>query len=267
MKPYFSLLRVRFLNGLQYRLAAFSGMTTQVAWGLMLVFIYSAFFGDAAVSDGFTFKQLVTFVWLQQAALTLIFIYDYDGELLEMITTGGIGYELCRPVNIYYVWYAKLVSKRTATACLRFFPVIIVAFLIPYPFRLSLPYSPLAFCLFVVTLFIGLLLVVSINMMVYISNFKTLSPGGSIAFISIIGEFFGGQTIPIPLMPGWLQEVSAFLPFRWVADLPFRVYSGHIGTKEALTGLAMQLIWLTILISAGMLIMRRVARLSMVQGG
>jgi ABC-2 type transport system permease protein len=57
------------------------------------------------------------------------------------------------------------------------------------------------------------------------------------------------------------------MPFRWTADLPLRVYSGHIGTQEALFGVAMQIFWIAILVTAGTLIMKRVTRLSIVQGG
>lgn len=267
MKPYFSLLRVRFLNGLQYRAAAFGGLATQFFWGLMLIFIYSAFYGDAAYSNGFSFNDLVTYVWLQQAFLAFIFLYDWDSELFDMITTGGISYELCRPINLYQIWYVKLFSKRLASGLLRFSPTLIVGFLLPYPYNLSLPYSLLAFLLFIVTLFLGLLLLVSISMMIYISVFKTMHPAGSMMIFGIVGEFFAGMTIPIPLMPLWLQDITSYMPFRYTADLPLRVYSGHIGTQEALAGIAMQVLWIVILVTAGVLIMKRVTRLSIIQGG
>ena len=267
MRPYLSLLRVRFLNGLQYRAAAFGGLMTQFFWGIMLIFIYRAFFGDVAYSNGFSFRDLVTYVWLQQAFLVFIFLYDWDVELLDMITTGSISYELCRPINIYQVWYVKLISKRLAGGLLRFSPVLIVGFLLPYPYNLSLPQSPLSLLLFVVTLILGLVLLVSISMMIYISIFKTMHPEGSVLAFAFVGEFFAGMTIPIPLMPLWLQNVTLYMPFRWTADLPLRVYSGHIGTQEALVGIAMQIGWILILVTAGVLIMKRVTRLSVVQGG
>ena len=267
MKPYFSLFRVRLLNGLQYRAAALGGLCTQFFWGIMLVFIYAAFYSGAVESGGFSYKDLVTFVWLQQAFLSLVFIYDWDSELLDMIITGGISYELCRPINLYQVWYVKLLSKRVARASLRFLPVVVFAFLLPYPYNLSMPQSPISFCLFVVTLFLGMLLVVAISMLIYISIFKTMSPVGSIGIFGIIGEFFAGMTIPIPLMPPWLQRVCMMLPFRYTSDLPFRVYSGSIATNEALMGIALQMIWIVVLILTGAFIMRKVIRLSVVQGG
>ena len=39
MKKYISVLRIRFLNGLQYRAAALGGLATQFAWGGMLVLL------------------------------------------------------------------------------------------------------------------------------------------------------------------------------------------------------------------------------------
>jgi ABC-2 type transport system permease protein len=267
MMPYIALLRVRLINGLQYRAAAVGGLITQFFWGLMLIFIYRAFFGDALQSGGFTFSELVSFVWLQQAFLAFLMLYDWDSELLDTIVSGDISYELCRPINIYRVWYVKLFSKRLASGLLRFSPVVLVAFFLPAPFNLSLPYSPLALLLFIVTLIMGLILLVSISMLVYVSIFKTMSPVGSVGVITVVGEFFAGMTIPIPLMPQWLQTVTMFLPFRWTADLPLRVYSGHIGTLEALQGLAMQAFWIVVLFFIGSKIMKSVTRLSVISGG
>ena len=267
MKAYISLLRVRFLNGMQYRAAALGGISTQFFWGIMLIFIYGAFYGDADIAGGFLFKDLVTYIWLGQAFLAFQMLYDWDGELLDMITSGGISYELCRPVDLYYVWYIKLLSKRLARGTLRFAPIIIIAFLMPYPYNLSLPQSPVSFVLFIVTLFFGLFLLVAVSMLVYISVFKTMSPTGSVMAFGLIGEFFSGHTIPIPLMPEWLQRICMFLPFRWTVDLPLRVYSGNIGVREAITGVAVQSVWIAALTLTGWLMMKQITRLSAVQGG
>jgi len=233
----------------------------------MLVFIFKAFYGDADSAGGFLYKDLVSYVWLQQAFLSFQMLYDWDGELLDMITTGGISYELCRPVKLYQVWYVKLLSKRLARGVLRFAPIIIIAFLLPHPYNLSLPQSPISFLLFLVTLFFGLFLLVAISMLIYISVFKTMSPIGSMTVFGLIGEFFSGHTIPIPLMPVWLQEICMLMPFRWSVDFPLRVYSGSIGTSEAVTGIAVQSFWIIVLVLVGAFIMKRITRLSVVQGG
>ena len=267
VKPYLSMLRVRYLNGLQYRAAALGGLATQFFWGLMLIFIYKAFYGDAGVSGGFSFKDLISFVWLQQAFLTFIFLYDWDYEMFNLILSGDVCYELCRPVNLYQLWYTRQLSKRLASGSLRFAPVVALGFLMPYPYNLSLPASFASFFLFVITLFLGLALLVAVSMLAFISIFKTMSPIGSMTLFGLLGEFFAGMTIPIPLMPPWLQRVCSYMPFRYMSDLPLRVYSGSIGVSEALLGMGAQVLWLVALVFVGSRLMKRVTRLSVVQGG
>ena len=114
---------------------------------------------------------------------------------------------------------------------------------------------------------LGVLLLVAISMIIYISVFKTMSPVGSMAFIGIVGEFFSGMTIPIPLMPEWLQKACYIMPFRWTADLPLRIYSGNIGTNEAIISISVQFIWIAVLAGAGSTAMRRITRRIAVQGG
>ena len=267
MKVYLSLLRVRFLNGLQYRAAAIGGLITQFFWGIMLVFIYRAFYDNASYPADFPYRELVTYVWLQQAFLSFIFLYDWDNELLDMIMTGNVSYELCRPLDLYRVWYVKLLSKRLAGGSLRFSPVIILGFIMPYPYNLSLPAGISSFILFIVTLLLGLMLLVTISMLIYISVFKTMSPIGSVGIFTIVGEFFSGMTIPLPFMPPLLQKICIFLPFRWTADFPLRVYAGNISISQALVGIAVQIVWIVVLFSLGSVFMKRITRLTTVQGG
>ena len=83
----------------------------------------------------------------------------------------------------------------------------------------------------------------------------------------VIGEFFAGKIIPIPLMPAWLQTVASALPFRWTADFPFRVYSGHIPADEALLGLFAQSGWLIVIVWLGKVALGKALRRVVIQGG
>jgi ABC-2 type transport system permease protein len=267
MKPYISALRVRFLNGLQYRAAALGGLATQLFWGLMSIFVYEAFYKSGGQPQTLNYSQLVTYIWLQQAFLAIIMLYDWDSELFDMIMSGDISYELCRPCNLYWLWYVKLFSRRLSSAALRFSPIITIAFIMPKPYKLSLPHSLGSFLLFVVSMLLGVVLLVAISMIIYISVFKTMSPVGSMSFIGIIGEFFSGSTIPIPLMPQWVQKICYIMPFRWTADLPLRIYSGSIGINEAAVSILVQLIWISVLVGIGTKVMQQITRRVVVQGG
>jgi ABC-2 type transport system permease protein len=267
MNAYISVWKLRFINGLQYRAAALAGMATQLFFGLIFIMIFVAFYSQSTVQPPISLKDLVAYVWLQQIFLAFIMLWFRDNEIFQLITSGNIAYELCRPCGIYPFWYAKLLAQRISSAILRCFPILIVVFVLPQPYRMSLPPSLAALVLFIVTLVLGLLVIVAISMLIYISVFWTMSPTGSILMIGVAGEFFAGMVIPVPLMPIWLQKVAYLLPFRWTADFPFRVYSGQIGQFEALWGVLVQLLWLVILIGVGIWSLRKALRQVVIQGG
>jgi ABC-2 type transport system permease protein len=267
MRAYISVFKLRLVNGLQYRTAALAGIATQFFWGFIIIMVFEAFYSGAAAPPPISLKQLITYVWLQQALLAFVMLWFRDNELFQLITTGNIAYELCRPSGIYGLWYAKLLAQRLASALLRSMPILAVAFFLPEPYRMPLPADLTALLLFIAALLLGLLMVVSLSMLMYISVFITLSPAGSLLMFGVFGEFLAGMVIPVPLMPQWLQSIVYVLPFRWSADFPFRVYSGHIPKEEALIGIAIQLIWLAVLVGIGRKAMASALRKIVVQGG
>lgn len=111
MKPAFQYFKQCFMSGVQYRVAALAGIATQFFWGLMYLMIYLAFYQNKQSPNHFTYDQLVDYIWLQQAFLALIMAWFRDNEIGSLITSGNLAYELCRPVALYYFWYAKLVAK------------------------------------------------------------------------------------------------------------------------------------------------------------
>ncbi|WP_248924603.1 ABC transporter permease [Paenibacillus hamazuiensis] len=267
MSAYISVLKLRFINGLQYRSAALAGVLTQLFFGFIFIMIFVAFYSQSAAQPPITLKELVAYIWLQQIFLAFIALWYRDGEIFSLITSGNIAYELCRPCGIYRFWFAKLLAQRFSSAILRCFPILLVVLILPEPYRLSPPPSPAAFGLFISALLLGLLVNVAISMLIYISVFWTMSPTGSTLMIAVTGEFFSGMILPIPLMPTWLQNIAYALPFRWTADFPFRVYSGQIPQAEAMWGILAQLLWLAVMAGIGAWSLRRALRQVVVQGG
>ncbi|WP_243299044.1 ABC transporter permease [Bacillus litorisediminis] len=267
MNVYYSVLKLRLMIGLQYRAAALAGVATQFFWGFMYIMIFEAFYENAIVSPPMSLKEIITYIWLQQSLLAFIALWFRDQELFQLITSGNIAYELCRPSDLYTFWYAKLLAQRLSSAFLRCFPILIVAFLLPWPYNMTFPPSLTSGLLFVLSVTFGLLLLVAISMIIYISVFITMSPIGSLLVFGVAGEFFAGLIIPLPLMPDWLQSIAYALPFHFTADFPFRVYSGHIPQDEAIQGIMFQLIWLLVLLIFGRMAMRHVLKRVVVQGG
>jgi ABC-2 type transport system permease protein len=111
------------------------------------------------------------------------------------------------------------------------------------------------------------LLATALSLFGCLITFKSLSPYAGRLFLGAIGEFLMGALIPIPFMPPPMRRILGVLPFRYTADFPFRVWSGNIAGAGAWAGLAVQVLWLAVLIGLGAWGFRAALRRVVVQGG
>ena len=266
MKLYLNYFKLRIETFLQYRSAAIAGLTTQFFWGLMMIFIYMALYQNAD-NVSMNLEQVIAYTWLHQAFYAFLAVRVMDSEIRDSIRSGNVAYEIIRPYNLYYWWYIKCVAKRIASGMLRVMPVIIVALLLPAPYGLPLPATFANFILFIISLFLGVLVVVGISMLVHTLGFYTYNEAGISSMLNSVMEFLAGELVPVALLPMFIQKGTYYLPFRLVCDLPFRLYVGNLSLADGVFGMCIQFIWIVIFIILGNIIMKINIKKVIVQGG
>jgi ABC-2 type transport system permease protein len=130
-----------------------------------------------------------------------------------------------------------------------------------------LPVSFVSFLLFLVALLIGALLTSAISMIIVFLTFKTLSARGTVTICNTICGVLGGLYIPLVFMPKGVQNILNYLPFRFVMDLPARIYIGNIAPLEALMFIGIAIAWLVVLILIGKLLISKAGKNAVIQGG
>ena len=267
MKKYLSFFKIRFAAGLQYRAAAWAGVSTQFAWGFLTILMFKAFYESSPDAFPMEFSKLSGYIWLQQAFLGMFMAWFFDNDLIVSVESGSVAYELCRPTNLYAMWYTKNVAVRLSRTVLRCLPILIVAALLPSPYGLPAPAGVVPFVLFLVSMILGTAVLVSFSMLIYVSMFYTVSSIGVRALAVSTVEFFSGALIPIPFFPEGMQKVLYLLPFASTQSTPFLIYVGHISASDALSAIALQAFWFIVLTAAGAFWMSRSLRRVVVQGG
>jgi ABC-2 type transport system permease protein len=258
---------MRFIAGLQYRAAALAGIATQFAWGIMGILMFRAFYEVNSDAFPMSFESLSTYIWLQQAFLALFMTWFLENDIFRTITEGGIAYELCRPFDIYDMWFCRSMASRLSKAVLRCMPILIFAAFLPAPYGIGLPISARAGFWFIITSFLGFLVVVAFCMLVYITTFFTYSPVGiRLVAVSLV-EFLAGGVIPLPFLPEKLRRVVELLPFASMGNVPLRIYSGDINGIDIYSRVGLQLFWVLVLIWLGKRITAVALKRVVVQGG
>lgn len=267
MKKYLSFFRLRFTLGLQYRAAALAGCVTQFFWGFMEILMFDAFYRADTAAFPMSFSATASYIWLQQAFLAFFSAWMLENEIFDLILGGNIAYELCRPVDLYNMWFSRSAANRLSRAVLRCFPILVVAVFIPQPYGIAAPESALHFVLFLITLFLGLAVTVAYCMLVYVLTFFTVSPQGlRVVFVSMV-EFFAGAIIPLPFFPEKLQRVMELLPFAAMQNIALRIYSGSMSAEQMKKAVVLQVFWLAVLMAVGRFLCRLAVRQVTVQGG
>ena len=266
-KKYFSFFRLQFNMELQYRVAAVSGVVTQILWGFMECLAFRAFQESDFSAYPMAFSATVSYIWLREAFLAAFTTWNADGEIFDSIMNGGIAYELCRPVSVYNMWFSKTAAGRIARAGLRCIPLLAIAFILPRPFRLMLPAGPQHFILFAITLLLGLGVTVAFCMFTYILAFFTISPQGLRMIFTSMVDFLSGAIMPLPFMPERVRKIVELLPFAGMFDVPLRIYSGDLAGADMLRGIGLQCFWLIVLVVCGKALCRTAERRIVVQGG
>jgi ABC-2 type transport system permease protein len=264
---YWCFFKIRFTTSLQYRAAALAGIVTQFAWGSLLILLFRAFYESNPAAFPLPFASLTSYIWLQQAFLTLLAPWAYNTEIMDSIQNGTIAYELCRPTDLYTMWFVKNTAERCAKVCLRGLPILIVAGFLPAPYGFSLPSGGINFFLFILSLLLGHMVVVALNMLLFITAFYTTSTQGSRILFNNVAEFLFGGVVPLPFFPPAVLAVLNFLPFSAIQNTPFLLYTGYYPAGSAVKNMCIQIFWIVILITAGHRWLKKSFRKITVMGG
>ncbi len=267
MKKYMSFFRLRFAMGLQYRTAAWAGIVTQFAWGSMEILMFHAFYRANPSAFPMSFPATASYIWFQQAFLALFASWMLENEIFDSIMDGSVAYELCRPMNIYHMWFFRSMAYRLSRAVLRCMPILLVAMILPDPLRLVLPKSPGIFLAFLITMILAALVTAAFSCLIYILTYFTVSTQGFKLLLTSLMELLTGAIIPIAFLPDGMKRVLEFLPFSSMQNVPLRIYSGDLAGAAAWRAGCLQFFWLAALILLGNGLCRLAVRRVTLQGG
>ena len=263
MNAYYAIFRLRRRLETQYRGAALGGIICQMFFGLVLIALYRALYTGKPQS--IPFAHVVTYVWINQAFFRMIL--SSDPELMDKIRTGGIAYDMCRPVSLYGFYYARIMAQKIMGTFLRGAPMIVIAALLPEGWGISLPAALPGFLWAAAAMLLGLLCVCAMENITMGFTMRTLDSRGMQAMLNLLMMLLTGNVLPLTLYPDSWQPVITALPYAQMLDAPIRLYTGEYVPAQAPEILLLQAGWSLALILAGILFWQRNQRRLVFQGG
>ncbi len=263
MRAYLSAFRMRLKLELQYRGAVLGGVICQMFFGLVLIAIYRAMYSGKPQS--MPMSAIASYVWLQQAFFRMLLASDPD--LQDKIRTGGIAYDLCRPVSLYGFYYVRIIAQKMTGSFLRAVPMLVFALLLPEGWGLALPASLPGFILALAGLALGLLCVGAMENIAMGFTMRTLDSRGMQGMLGLLMMILAGNILPLTLFPGSWQKVITLLPYAQMLDAPIRLYTGETPAAAAPRVFLIQAAWTLALTALGALFWQRNQKRIVIQGG
>lgn len=266
-----SLFRMKTAEGFQYRLAGLAGASVGIFWALIEITVYTIFYryGDnkaAGILVGLDLKQIVTYAWLAQL-LFLMQPMNIDGEILGKITSGDVGIELCRPLDLYFHWFSKTAATRLTPMFWRGSVTLLAGMLMPFSYGMSLPASLPGFICMVFSTGSAFLLCTAFGMLVCAIRLNITWGDGPTYIIMLVGGVLSGAYLPLQLWPQFMQGFLIIQPFAGYLDIPLRLYLGTMPPKDALWAIGLQIAWTAVFVAGGRILMNRRMKDIIVQGG
>ena len=271
IKACFSIFRIKTAEGFQYRMAGLAGASTSIFWVLIEITVYTIFYThannkNAALTASLNLKQVISYSWLTQL-LFLMQPMSIDGEILSKITSGDVGIEMCRPIDLYFHWFAKNAASRLTPMFWRGSVTLIVGLLMPISYRLSPAASFTGLIYMLISFASAFLLCTAYAMLICVVRLNITWGEGPTYILMLIGGVLSGGYLPLQLWPKFLQNFLLLQPFAGYLDIPLRLYVGTLPASSAVWAISLQLMWTLLFIIIGKTMMSERLNTIIVQGG
>lgn len=248
---------------LAYQFQIWFNVAIEIITLAITVAFWRAVFARQATVGGLTAAQTLNYVMLARIFHDGAYVTSMLREFGELMREGGIEAALLRPLDFQGSMYLQKLALLGLNLMMRF-PLVLVAWLF---FGLQLPAAPAVWAATAVTLLLGCTVMFGFDWILACAAFYTTDAWGLATARQGVVLFFSGMLLPLAIMPEWLRNIAAVLPFSQVVYLPVSVLSGLTPLNELPRIWLLQLVYLTALLAASRLIFRRAVRVVTVQGG
>ncbi|OMD49551.1 hypothetical protein BSK56_09370 [Paenibacillus borealis] len=161
----------------------------------------------------------------------------------QAIHNGSISSALLRPLPLIYGAVGQEAAVKMV--CIPFVAVVVTLLGLLLGVQASFTFVSIAAGL------AALMLALMIRfLLAYILSLLAFWTQHSSALLSVNDTFiflFGGQVAPLALFPGQLNQLTHFLPYRYMISFPVEALMGTLHRESMIRGFTMQLLWTAVL--------------------
>jgi ABC-2 type transport system permease protein len=263
LRLYWAFAHVGFINTLAYRLRYYTGIITYFIYVSVYYFIWKAIYAHSVSIEGFDFRHLLTYIgvgWIIRS----FYFNNIDQDLAYQVIEGRLAMDLIKPVNIQLMYVSRAAGESVFRLALLTVPTAVVLFLV-YPLQRPAGFGHAG--AFLVSVSLSFLIVAAINFAVGTFALHLQSILGLMRAKFFLLELFSGLLLPISFFPHVVQQILRVMPFEYISYIPMLIYLGRLSGMGLARAIAMQILWVAVLLAIGDGLWRWSTRKLIIQGG
>ena len=241
LKKWYAFFLIYFKDGMAYRVNGVIWILTDAFTMFTMPLVWTSAMGPSGVA-GFSKGDIVKY-YLAMLMVSGFVVCHFMWEMSMEIKDGQFSAQLVRPISVYQVYFIRNLSWRIIRMSL------CVPFLLLFMWFYRDALQGTTFYWgweFWTTLFLGHLLSFTTVMML---GFIALFVEEAMALFELYYFpmlFLSGQVVPVAMLPQWAQSLAKYLPFYYTTNLPVDIGIGRVAGSTALSGMAVQLFYITL---------------------
>lgn len=254
VSKYVSEMKAGFKVSLIYRFNTLIHLLTAPINLIIFYFLWTAIysFTGQEIIKGFTLSGLISY-YAVSIIVTFLVWADIDEWMESDVRFGYLVPSLLRPLDYMVGQFFFLIGLKLLNLLMQTVPFFLVAFIFFNVKVASFNY----FLLFFVSLFFAFVLNFFLSFLIGLSAFWLLRISGIRRMRRVLVFFLSGALIPISFFPDWFQRVSSFMPFEYTRYHVINIYLENYTVFESLRIIGIQLIWIVMLATIGILVWKR----------
>jgi ABC-2 type transport system permease protein len=239
---YVTTMRTGVVTQLQYRVTNYFYMLGMIAEPVVYLVVWTTIARQqGGAVNGITTGEFAAYyiVWTLVRNMNIVF----GAPFWEFrIREGRLAGDLLKPMFILHYDLAYFAGWK----------FVVVAMWLPIAAGLSLAFHPalhpsvLEIVVFICAIWGAYLVRSMFQETVGMLNFWTTRGAAVFDLYMATEMLLSGRLVPLQLMPGWVQTLANFLPFKWTFGFPIESLVGDLSTQSLLLGLAAQALWIGI---------------------
>lgn len=253
---YLVRARTQIQSQFQYRVATYMWMIGMLAEPVVYLVVWTTIAEQqGGAVQGITTGELAAYyiVWTLVRNMNIVFTpYGWEWRIRE----GELSAALLRPLHPLHEDIAGFAGWKVVTIVL-WLPIAAVLWV---AFDPVLDPTLLEVAVFAVAIWGAYLIRTMFLTALGMVTFWTTRVSALFELMIAAELLLSGRLVPLPLMPDWVEDVAAWLPFQWSFYFPIVSLTGDLSRRELLEGLGMQLLWIVLLTGLFLVVWRFAVR-------